>query len=59
MGMKLNLTRREARHALIHALENKYPDVGILGHRAVEIEVIEAEEPHDIAIEATLVTEED
>lgn len=57
--MKMNLTRREARHALIHALENKYPDAGILGHRAVEIEVIEANEVDDIAVEATLVTETD
>jgi hypothetical protein len=57
--MKLTLTRREARLAVFDALHKKYPDVGYIGHRSVEIEVIEVDNPDDIAVEATLVTEKE
>lgn len=54
--MSMTLTRREARLALIQALEKKYPEEGILVFRGIEIEVIEAKQPEDIAVEARKVT---
>jgi hypothetical protein len=50
--MSMTLTRREARLALIQALERKYPEKGVLSHQAIEIGVVEAEHPEEVAIEA-------
>jgi hypothetical protein len=50
--MIMTLTHKEVRHALIAALEKKYPEQGVLGHQAIEIEVFEVDKPEDIALEA-------